>query len=65
MALSPEEKEDIVNRVVEILKSPDKQALIEALRKRVTAQSEHSQTEDVQYDEIVYSVLTAIEELYQ
>jgi hypothetical protein len=65
MALSREEKEDIVNRVVEILRSPDKQALIEALRQRVTAQSEQSKVEDVQYDEIVYSVLTAIEELYQ
>jgi len=65
MALSPEEKEDIVNRVVEILRSPEKKSLIEALRKRVTTQGEHSRTEDAQNDEIVYSVLTAIEELYQ
>ncbi|MFH2007489.1 MAG: hypothetical protein ABI333_12965 [bacterium] len=60
MPLTEEEKNYIVDTVAEILKAPDKKERIAALRERVLAAQEGTNT----LDDAVYSVLQAIDELY-
>ena len=63
MSISKEEKENIANRVVEILRSPRKQELIDQLRQRVfSAERENRGGEEI--EDVVYAVLQALEELY-
>ena len=63
MSISKEEKETIANRVVEILRSPRKQELIDELRQRVFgAERENQDGEEI--EDVVYAVLQALEELY-
>ncbi len=63
MSISKEEKENIANRVVEILRSPRKQELIDQLRQRVfSAERENREGEEI--EDVVYAVLQALEELY-
>ncbi|MBN1696646.1 MAG: hypothetical protein JW881_03940 [Spirochaetales bacterium] len=62
MPLTQEEKDRIVERVVEILKSPQKNELIEALRKSVLEKEEHDDADEI--DDVIYSVIQAINELY-
>jgi hypothetical protein len=65
MPLTKEEKDQIVNKVVEILKSPDKEQLITALREKVFKDnSENADSGEETSDEVVYSVIQAINELY-
>ena len=61
MALTETEKNEIVDKVVEILCATDKDARLSELRKKVL-----SETKDdlVSVDDAAYSVLQAIEELY-
>ena len=63
MSISKEEKEKIANRVVEILRSPRKQELIDQLRKRVFS-AERENREEEEIEDVVYAVLQALEELY-
>ena len=60
MPLTEDEKTYIVDRVTEILKSPDKKDRIAALRDKVMNAPEGEPT----LDDAVFSVLQAIEELY-
>ena len=63
MSISKKEKENIANRVVEILRSPRKQELIDQLRQRVfSAERENREGEEI--EDVVYAVLQALEELY-
>ena len=64
MPLTQEEKDYIVNRVVAILKAPDKKTLLAELRDKVLNQNNQSESDEEQLDEAVYAVLEAIEELY-
>ena len=64
MPLTQEEKDYIVNQVVDILKAPNKKALIAELRKKVLGQENEGEGEKGQLDDAVYAVLQAIEELY-
>jgi hypothetical protein len=62
MALSAAEKEDIVSRAVEILRAPDKEARLAALRHQVLAPKEEKA--DLDSDDALYAVLQAFEEVY-
>ena len=64
MPLTKEEKEYIVNHVVEILKDPNKKTLLAELRHKVLNRNDESEREEEQLDEAVYAVIQAIEELY-
>ncbi len=65
MPLTEDEKEYIANKVVEILRAPDKAERIEALRKQVLeGPPEAEGGASVTLDDAVYAVLEAIEELY-
>jgi hypothetical protein len=59
--LSDQEKQYIVDQVVQILKAPDKKERLAALRERVLAESD---AEASDLDDAIYSVVQAIEELY-
>lgn len=61
MPLTETEKNEIVDKVVEILRSPDKDAQLETLRQKVLGEGKDGQ---VSVDDAAYSVLQAIEELY-
>ncbi|MBI4705750.1 MAG: hypothetical protein HY744_32050 [Deltaproteobacteria bacterium] len=61
MPLTEDEKQYIVDRVVDLLCAPDKKEKLGALRERVMAVP---QGEDRSLDEAVYAVAQAIEELY-
>lgn len=61
MPLTEAEKDYIVEKVTEILRSADKKDRIAALREQVLGSSPD---EDRRLDEAVYSVLQAIDELY-
>ena len=61
MPLTEDEKTYIVNRVTEILKSPDKKERIAALKEQVMSTAEG---EGNPLDDAVFSVLQAISELY-
>ena len=61
MPLTDTEKEYIANKVVEILRAPDKAEQIAALREQVL---EADAGDEVSLDDAVYAVLEAIEELY-
>lgn len=63
MPLTQEEKEKIVNRVVTILQSPEKEQLITELKTSVL-NSDSPDDGEYQMDDVVYSVIQAIEELY-
>lgn len=63
MTLKEDQKNYIVEKAVEILQSPDKKARMEALREKVMGQSDSS--EEFNLDDAVYSVLVALEELYE
>lgn len=63
MSMSKEDKETIVNRVVEILRSPKKKELIDELRQRVFASPRDGPEAD-EFEDVVYAVLQALEELY-
>ena len=60
MALSQQDKDEIVERVVAILRAPDRQAQLEALRAKLAAGAE----DPSEVDDAVYSVVQAIDELY-
>ena len=62
MPLSENEKEYVVNKVVEILRSSDKKMKIEELREKVM--NEIAQDDQIHLDDTIYSVIQAIEELY-
>jgi hypothetical protein len=62
LPLTKKEKDRIVDRVVEILKSPQKNELIAELRKKVLESDEGKETDQI--DEVIYSVIQAIDELY-
>ncbi|MGA1840697.1 MAG: hypothetical protein ACMUIU_08745 [bacterium] len=65
MPLTKEEKDYIVNQVVDILKAPNKKILISELRKKVLSKEDNAgEGEKGQLDDAVYAVLQAIEELY-
>jgi hypothetical protein len=64
MPLTKEEKDYIVNQVVDILKAPNKKALISELRERVLGRDNEGEGEKGQLDDAVYAVIQAIEELY-
>ena len=64
MPLTKEEKDYIVNRVVDILKAPDKKTLLAELRDKVLNRNDDSEKDEEQLDEAVYAVIQAIEELY-
>ena len=61
MALTETEKNDIVDKVVEILCAPDKDARLAELRNKVMSEVKGDL---VSADDAAYSVLQAIEELY-
>lgn len=61
MPLSEEEKQYIVDQVVEILRAPDRKERLAALREQVMRQN---RSDDGTLDDAVYSVVQAIEELY-
>ena len=61
MPLKKAEKDYIVNKVVEILKSPQKETLIAQLREKVL--NETDDTDETDFDDVVYSVIQAIDEL--
>ena len=61
MALTETEKNEIVDKVVEILRAPDKDARLAELREQVLKEAKDDQ---VSVDDAAYSVLQAIEELY-
>lgn len=63
MPLTSEEKTYIIDKVVEILKSPEKEQLIAQLRQKVFA-ADKENNEAGQMDEVIYSVIQAIDELY-
>lgn len=60
MPLNEEEKTYVVDKVVEIMRAPDRQKRIEELRLYCMSR----QGDDVSLDDAAYSVLQAIEELY-
>lgn len=60
MPLTEEEKSYVVEKVVEILRSPDREAKLAELRKQCLERD----GEDVSLDDTAYSVLQAVEELY-
>ena len=62
MPLSEDQKNYIVEKAVEILRAPDKKERIEALKKEVMSLEES--TDEFNLDDAVYSVLVALEELY-
>ncbi len=64
MPLTKEEKDYIVNKVVDILKAPDKKALIAELQEKVLGPDIESEGGKEQLDDAVYAVIQAIEELY-
>jgi hypothetical protein len=61
--MSKEDTERIANRVVEILRSPDKKERIEDLRQRVLSEP-RNEAEGDEFEDVVYAVLQALEELY-
>ena len=63
MSISKEEKEKIADRVVEILRSPQKKELIDELRQQVFSDQRPDQDGETT-DDVVYAVLQALEELY-
>ena len=64
MPLTKKEKDYIVNRVVDILKDPNKKTLLTELRDKVLNGNNDSENAEEQLDEAVYAVIQAIEELY-
>lgn len=65
MPLSEEQKSAIVERAVAILRAPDREAQMEALRQKVMAERPGSAEESpFDPDDALYSVLQALEELY-
>jgi hypothetical protein len=62
LPLTKEEKDHIVERVVNILTSPQKNELIAELREKVLASEEEREVDQI--DEVIYSVIQAIDELY-
>jgi hypothetical protein len=67
VSLTKKEKEYIVDKVVEILKSPQKEELITQLREKVLVDDEQDDgqtTADQSTDEVIYAVIQAIQELY-
>ncbi|MBD3316188.1 MAG: hypothetical protein GF344_10400 [Chitinivibrionales bacterium] len=64
MAMTKEEKNLIVDKVVAILKAPDKKERIDRLREKVLKEEDSSDTKETNYNDVVYSVVQAIEELY-
>jgi len=63
MPLTSEEKNYIVDKVVGILKSPEKEQLITELRQKIFAAG-NDNSEAGELDEVIYSVIQAIDELY-
>ena len=59
--MTKEEKEIIITEVVSILKSPDKDEKIASLREKVLNKESK---DEVDNEDVVYSVIQAIEELY-
>jgi len=64
LGLKKQEKEYIVNKIVDILKSSRKSELIEELRKKVMSESKNTGSNDLDFDSVIYSVILAVEELY-
>ena len=62
--MTKEEKEIIVGEVVSILKSPNKNEKIASLRDKVLNKESTSENTDVDNEDVIYSVIQAIEELY-
>jgi len=62
--VTKEEKEIIVGEVVSILKSPNKNEKIASLRDKVLNKESTSENTDVDNEDVIYSVIQAIEELY-
>lgn len=60
MPLTEEEKNYVVDKVVEIMRAPDREKRLEELRKQCL----NREGDDVSLDDAAYSVLQAIEELY-
>jgi len=63
MSLSKKKKEQIANRVVEILRSPRKEELIAELREKVFSE-ERDERRSEEIEDVIYAVLQALEELY-
>ena len=63
MSISKKKKEQIANRVVEILRSPRKEELIAELRKKVFSE-ERDERRREEIEDVIYAVLQALEELY-
>lgn len=61
MPLTEEQKQQIVDKAVQILRAPDKKQQMEALRQKVMSETEG---DEFNTDDAVYSVLQALEELY-
>ena len=64
MSLSSDQKEAIAERVVQILRSPEKNQLIAELRKRVYAHPAADGESAESVEAVIYAVLQALEELY-
>jgi hypothetical protein len=62
MSLTEQEKSYIVEQVLQILRSPNKDEQLQALRDKVI--SDHPEGDRQELDTAVYSVIQAIEELY-
>ena len=63
MSISEKKKEQIANRVVEILRSPRKEELIAELRKKVFSEVRDGRRSE-EIEDVIYAVLQALEELY-
>lgn len=62
--MTKDEKETIVSEVVSILKSPNKNEKIESLRNKVLNKESNNENTEVDNEDVIYSVIQAIEELY-
>jgi hypothetical protein len=60
MPLTEQEKNYVVEKVVEILRAPDREARLQALREQCL----NREGDAVSLDDAAYSVLQAVEELY-
>ena len=64
MPLSEQQKTEVVERAVEILRSPDRQARMDALRDKVMSADPPPDGAAFDLDDALYSVLQALAEIY-
>ena len=66
MPLTEQEKNYIIEKAVEIIQDPDSKNKLEELKQSVLQKSENNDKseEGVDLDEVIYSVIQAIQEIY-